>query len=235
MRRVLFIQNGETDQPGLFRTVVESCGIELEIVHAWRGETVPASASEWDGVAVGGGSMSAFEQEQFPFLRAEEVLLRSAHQLQRPVLGMCLGAQLLASTFGGRVFRNRAKEIGFFEVSFTPAAESDRLWSGHTRPFQPVNWHQDTFSLPPGAVLLASSELTENQLFRLGEISYGFQFHLEINTAVLREMVTPEDEIALRSDGIDPQTFLNTAEIVLPRVEPLARTVFSRWAQLLTS
>jgi GMP synthase-like glutamine amidotransferase len=232
MRRVLFIQNGETDQPGLFRTVVESCGIELEIVHAWRGEAVPASASEWDGVAVGGGSMSAFEKEECPFLRAEEALIRSAHELQRPVLGMCLGAQLLASTFGGRVFRNRAKEIGLFEVSFTSAAEDDPLWRDHTAPFRPVSWHQDTFSLPPGAVLLASSELTENQLFRLGHSSYGFQFHLEIDTRVLREMITPADEIALRKEGVDAQNFLATAEAVLPQVEPLARTVFARWAEL---
>ena len=131
----------------------------------------------------------------------------------------------MAGALGGKVFPNRAKEIGFHDVRFMPAAENDSIWAGCTATFQPVQWHGDTFSLPPGAVLLASSDLTENQLFRLDDASYGLQFHLEIDEPVLTEMVETDDGW-LPQNGVDPQQFLREARLAIPKVEPVARAVF---------
>jgi GMP synthase-like glutamine amidotransferase len=232
MKRVLFIQNGEYEGPGLFATVLGECGVAVETVHAWRGDAVQDSPRGWDGVAIGGGSMSAYDTAEFPFLKSEIGLLKEARAMKLPVLGMCLGAQLMAAAYGGDVFPNHTKEIGFFDIRFTGAAENDPLWRGHTGPFQPVNWHGDAFTLPPGAVHLASSDLTQNQLFSLDGILYGLQFHLEIDRPLLSEMVTTDDGGGLPAHGIDPQQFLRTAEIVLPGVETVGRDVFTRWAQL---
>src|SRR5688572_29649273 len=148
MTRVLFVQNGDTDHPGLFADVLHSRNVAVDIVHAWSGETVPRDLRPWSGVAIGGGAISAYEGEQYPFLVQEEELIRSAQAAGLPVFGMCLGAQLMAAAFGGKVFAHDKKEIGFFDVQFTPAAENDPLWRGHTAPFQPVHWHGDTFTLP---------------------------------------------------------------------------------------
>ena len=232
MKRVLFIQNGEQDHPGLFARVLRDRGIALDIVNAGCGESAPTDLGPWAGIAVGGGGMSAYETERYPFLRAEETLIRSARAAEKPLIGMCLGAQLMAGALGGRVFPNRAKEIGFYDVRFTPAAASDPLWKGHTETFQPVQWHGDTFSLPPGAVLLASSDHTENQLYRLDGAAYGLQFHLEIDEPVLTEMVETDDGW-LPQNGVDPQQFLREARLAIPKVEPIARSVFGRWADLL--
>jgi GMP synthase (glutamine-hydrolysing) len=232
MTRVLFVQNGDTDHPGIFADVLRERGIALDVVHAWSGEVVPADLRPWSGVAVGGGAISAYEFEDYPFLSREEELIRSAQAAGLPVLGLCLGAQLMASAFGGKVFANREKEIGFFDVRFTAEAKNDPLWHRHTEPFQPVHWHGDTFTLPPGAVHLASSALTANQLFRFGDKSYGFQFHLEIDERVLTEMIGV-DGGGLPRHGVDPEEFLRQGRAAFPKVKPLAEAIFGRWTDFL--
>jgi len=234
MTRVLFIQNGEYDVPGLFAKVLAERGATVDVVHAWAGEAVPSTADAWAGVAVGGGAMSAYETDEFPFLGDEARLIRAARDSRRPVFGMCLGAQLMAGALGGKVFANAAKEIGFHEVRFTPAALHDPLWQEHAgASFRPVHWHRDTFSLPPDATLLASSDLTANQLFSLDTTLYGLQFHLEIDEPVLTAMIRSDDEGSLIRDGVDPEQFLREAALACPKVAPIAHAVFTRWAEML--
>ncbi|HWB60315.1 MAG TPA: gamma-glutamyl-gamma-aminobutyrate hydrolase family protein [Chthoniobacteraceae bacterium] len=233
MKRVLFIQNGEYEGPGLFAATLNGLGIAVETAHAWRRDVLPDSLEGWDALAIGGGSMSAYDLMEHPFLNAEIALLREARETGRPVMGLCLGAQLMAAAYGGDVFPNGEVEIGFFDICFIDAAARDPLWSGHTSGgFRPVSWHRDTFALPPGAVHLASSALTQNQLFSLDGIHYGLQFHLEIDRPLLAEMVATEDGGGLPRHGIDPREFLRESETALPAVEAIGRSVFSRWAGL---
>jgi GMP synthase (glutamine-hydrolysing) len=232
MTRVLFVQNGEFDHAGLFEKVMAELGVALDVVHAWRGDEVPAAPNGWAGVVLGGGAMSAYEQDEFRFLHAEEILIRAARKMKRPIFGFCLGAQLMADAFGGSVMPNRAKEIGLHEVRFLPEAETDPLWHGCTAPLRPIHWHRDTFTIPPDGVRLAFSALTENQLFRVDDLHNGMQFHLEIDQPSLAEMVQ-EDEPSLVSNGVDPKAFLREAAEVLPQAEPIAREIFRRWAAML--
>ena len=176
--------------------------------------------------------MSAYEGGEFPFLPQEEQLIRKAQDAGLPVLGFCLGAQLMSQAFGGKAYANKEKEIGFFDVRFTPEAANDPLWKGHTQVFQPVHWHGDTFTLPAGAIHLGESTLTPHQIFRYGEKSYGFQFHLEIDEKVLTEMIGP-DGGGLPRYGVDPQEFLREGRVAFPKLRPLADAIFGRWIEFL--
>jgi GMP synthase-like glutamine amidotransferase len=229
MRRVLFIENERHVGPGFFASVLAEQGVEVEIVRPWRGEALPEGAAGWDGLAIGGGGMSANDTAEFPYLEQELRLIRAAHEAGTPVFGMCLGAQLIAKAFGGQVYANRAREIGFHEVRLTPAGVQDAVWGALPASFAPAHWHGETFDLPTGAVLLASSALTPHQLFRVGETIYGCQFHLEFDLPTLRTMIA-EDADGLSSYGIDAAAFRQECESAIPGLEPLARSVFARWA-----
>lgn len=231
MKPILYLQNDEQDGPGLLGTVLRELGASLEVVHVWSGEEVPVQPNGWSAIALGGGGMSVYEAEEHLFLKDEEALIRSARYQQIPLFGLCLGAQLMASACGGRVFANGAKEVGFYPVKLTPEAAGDPLWQGQPGEFEPVHWHGDTFTLPPGATLLASSEITPNQMFRLEDRHYGLQFHLEIDRPVLTEMIETDRE-ALPGVGVDPEAFLRRSTSALPAVEPIGRAVFTRWLEM---
>jgi GMP synthase-like glutamine amidotransferase len=229
MCRVLFLENEEHVGPGFLASALGARGVAVEIARPWCGEALPEDLAGWDGLAIGGGAMSANDTAEFPYLEQEMRLIRAARAGGTPVFGMCLGAQLIAKAFGGRVYANRAKEIGFHEVRFSPAAAEDAVWHGLPQPFLPVHWHGETFDLPPGATLLASSALTPHQLMRAGENIYGCQFHLEFDLPTLRTMIA-EDADGLSGYGIDVAAFRRECEIAIPKLEALARAVFTRWA-----
>jgi len=148
-------------------------------------------AEEIDFLVVMGGPMSVNDEVEFPWLRDEKRLVRECVERGVPVLGVCLGAQLLASAMGAEVGPAREREIGWFPVRGAPRE------SESTFPFpasvEVFHWHGETFDLPEGAVRLASSEVCENQAFQLGRTAIGLQFHLEVTASSLREMAPHVD------------------------------------------
>lgn len=143
--------------------------------------------AEAAGLVVLGGPMNVDEVETYPFLRAELDWIRQAVDREVPLLGICLGAQLLAKAMGKPVYRNRIKEIGWHEIEILPAAEDDRLFHGRG-PIETVfQWHGDTFDLPDGAVHLARGATCVSQAFRVGRAAYGVQFHVEMTTDLIEE------------------------------------------------
>jgi GMP synthase (glutamine-hydrolysing) len=137
-----------------------------------------ASAS---GLVVLGGPMAVYESDQHPWIAREVDLVRGAVRDGKPVLGICLGSQILAAALGSRVYRHDCQEIGWDDITLAPGAEQDPLLSGLPSPLKVFHWHGDTFDLPAGAVHLASSRLCRNQAFRFGDKAWGFQCHFEID------------------------------------------------------
>ncbi len=232
VKKVLFIQHGDTDKPGLLADALMARGVALEVRHPYLGESLPDSLAAYDGLAIGGGAQSAYEQEKFPYLAKECDLVREASHSEKPVLGLCLGAQLMASALGAPVRRGPQREIGFFPVTLDPIARYDPLWCDLPTDFVTTHWHGDVFDLPPAGMRLGSSAMTQNQLFRYGRGLYGLQFHLEMTPEIFEEMVIDSRDYLVEA-GADPDRLRSEAWKVLPSLRETAETVFARWAAML--
>lgn len=145
--------------------------------HIFNNEKLP-SLTDFDWLVIMGGSMNIYEEEKYPWLRGEKDFIKRAIKDGKIVLGICLGAQLLADALGGKVTRNRYKEIGWFPVSLTKEEGTSPVFRSFPGKFTPFHWHADTFQIPKGAIKSAESEACRNQAFECGRIT-GLQFHLE--------------------------------------------------------
>ena len=180
------VQHVPYEGPGLIAQAASHRGLELRLCRPYRGEPLP-SPVELDGLVVMGGPMGAGDTAEHPHLARESELIAAMVHAGRPVLGVCLGAQLLARALGARVYRGELDEIGRGTVSLTEAGREDPvLGSAGAATLPVVHWHRDTFELPAGASLLASSDLFPHQAFRVGERAYGLQFHVEVEHELAR-------------------------------------------------
>jgi GMP synthase-like glutamine amidotransferase len=175
--------------------------------------------------------MGAYEDEQHPWLAEEKRSLREAVDADVPVWGVCLGAQLLAAALGARVYRGERPEVGFLPVELSDAAASDPVFRDAPRSFPTLQWHGDTFDLPAGATLLASSPAYPNQAFRVGR-SYGLQFHLEVPLELAEEWGT----VPAYAESLEATLGPGALDRLLADVEenagitlPLARRLFGGW------
>jgi GMP synthase (glutamine-hydrolysing) len=232
MKKVLFIQHGDVDKPGLLAEVLAEGGIELLDVHPYAGEKLPIDATGFDGLVLGGGGQSAYEVGLYPYLNSECGLIQSALASQKPVLGLCLGAQLIARALGAEVRQAKCKEIGFFPVTLSADASTDPLARELPKIFGAAHWHGDVFETPIGGVRLASTALTPNQMFRYGLNCYGFQFHLEMTPALFEELVWDSQDYLVDS-GVEPRALIREAYEVLPLLEKSARAAFKKWTDFL--
>ena len=199
---------------GLIRVPLEERGIRIEYPDLYRADIAQAA-----GLIFMGGPMSA--NDDLPWLRQELQLISEAVERRQPLLGVCLGAQLIAKALGARVYKNPVKEIGWFDIHLTEVAARDPLFAGIGPTETVFHWHGETFDLPPGAEWLAWSEACRNQAFRASPGVYGLQFHLEVTPAMIEDWCVRELD-----SPIDPQS--NAA-----RLAALSSLVFGRWCDLL--
>lgn len=151
--------------------------------------------SEFDWLIIMGGPMNIYEQDKYPWLRKEKEFIKRAIASDKIVLGICLGAQLMADVLGGNVYRNIHREIGWFPVNLTPAAKTSRVFGVLPESFMAMHWHGDTFEIPPGALHAAESQACLNQAFEL-EKAIGLQFHLESSFESIDHLIMNcEDEL----------------------------------------
>lgn len=178
--RWVVFQHVDWEGPGLISSLARSRGISLEIFHLGLRPTI-TTLDNVDGLVVMGGPMGAYETAKYPFLARECDQISMMVHAGRPVLGICLGAQLIAKVLGSRVFPGPESEIGFGSVRLAPGARGDPVFAGCGTSLPVFHWHGDTFDLPAGATLLASSSMYAHQAFRFGQYVYALQFHLEVD------------------------------------------------------
>jgi len=188
--RVLVVQNYENTGLGQVARALDEAGARIDLVRAYEGEIFPEDAAGHDALVVLGGSQSALDDLDFPYLPALARLTRTFGEAGRAVLGICLGSQLVARGHGGRNILGRPPEFGWGEVRLTARGADDPVLAGLPERFPIFHWHSDTFTLPGGAVHLATSDLTANQAFRIGRAVYGIQFHFEADAALVEQWAT---------------------------------------------
>ena len=177
------VQHVSYEGPGLIAAVASKRGLQLRTARMDRGEQLP-SVDALAGLVVMGGPMSVYDSASFPSVEAERDLVQRAVARGVPVLGVCLGAQILAAALGSKVHAGTRPEIGFGSVRLTSAGRDDALLGGLCDEIPVFHWHGDTFDLPPGTAHLAESDVYPSQAFRAGPAAYAFQFHLELDRAL---------------------------------------------------
>ncbi|MGH7702886.1 MAG: type 1 glutamine amidotransferase [Gemmatimonadales bacterium] len=206
--RFVVLQHLPCEHPGIFRDFMRDDGVETVTVELSEGGQIPPP-EETDALLVFGGPMNVDEEERYPWLVPETRAIRQAAWAGTPILGVCLGAQLLAKALGAPVTRTAEPEVGLLEVELTAAGIADPLFQGWPRRASVVQWHSDTFGIPADAVRLASSPACPNQAFRYGDSAYGLQFHPEVTGEMAKEWSeNPEYAAALQQieqrTGVSP-------------------------------
>lgn len=184
--RILVIMHISTEGPGTLGDFLESQGAELTFIRLYDGERLPTDIKAYQAVVSLGGPMNIYEYDKYPFLEQEHHFLKRVLDLDIPLLGICLGAQMIAHACGGHVTRSPREEIGWGSVSLTEEGENDPFFGGIPRQLEVLQWHGDMFHLPPTAKLLVTGEDCPNQAFRCGK-AYGLQFHVEVTEEILSQ------------------------------------------------
>lgn len=213
--RVHHLRHVEFEGLGSIETWLLARGHTLSTTCEFRGES-PPSVEEFDVLIVMGGPMGVNDEAVIPWIATEKRLIRESIAAGKKVLGVCLGAQLIASALGARVYPNAGREIGWFEIRRTSAVAAHPLGSALPERYEVFHWHGDTFDLPPGAVHLAESDACKHQAFAVGPNVLAFQFHMEM---------TPEWAAKLIEgcrDELTPAPHVQSAEVIAADPERFA-------------
>ncbi len=234
MKPILVLQQVPHETLGTLERCLGDAGLAWRYVELFRRIPDDLDVAGAAGMVVLGGPMEVGHTDRYPFLSLEIEWIRQALDGELPLLGICLGAQLLAKVLGARVCPNAIKEIGWYEIDLTPEAAEDKLFGG-CGPRQTVfEWHGDTFDLPGGAVLLAKSELCPHQAFRYRSAAWGVQFHVEMTAAMIDLWLDdPRNRRELAALGyIDPEAIRDRTSEALPKMQALGRRVLPAFTAL---
>ena len=221
---VLILRHERFEHLGHFADVLAERAVPL-VIHDLD-DPAPPSLNQHRSLIVLGGPMSA--NDRIPGLRDEMHVIEQAFQRGIPVLGVCLGSQLIARVLGARVYPNQRTEIGWAPIHFTDAGRADPLFQGLTSPTTFFHWHGETFDIPAGAEWLAWSDLCHHQAFRFGRNVWGLQFHPEITAAMIADWTTQPvncGDVAALEHPIDPHAH---------DPGPAARSILERWLSFLS-
>ena len=208
MEEVLVFQHDPFEDLGFFADVFDRERTKYRTIRLFHGE-IPAG--NWEHVAaliVLGGTAAVADEEKFPFLRWEKRIIRAAIDDSVPILGICVGAQLIAAALGARIYRGSVKEIGWNPIKITPHGQVDSLLGYLPENATVFQWHGAGFDLPSGAVCLASSPQYEVQAFRLGKMIYGLQFHLEVTPRMIDRWIGERSKDLASTPYVLPEKIL---------------------------
>ena len=232
--RALVLQHISCEPPGTYEDVLVERGVAIHRVELDEGQPLP-DWREFGLIVAMGGPMSVNDDAELPWLTGEKRAIAEAVRAGVPYWGACLGAQLLAASLGARVYAGPRPETGMLPVKLTEAAASDPVFAALPAELLTLQWHGDTFDLPAGSVLLASSAEYPHQAFRWGKRAYGVQFHLEVSLEMVREWaaIPAYAEYLERAHGRGALPRL-LAELEAREADMRAqsRAMFSRWLDL---
>ena len=198
MKKVLVFRHVPHEGLGTIESFLKRSSVQIDYCDLFQNNAIPVNPLDYHFVISMGGPMNVDEIERYPFLGSEKTFIAQAIRSKVPVLGVCLGAQMIARALGARVSLGPQKEIGWYPIQFSKQAVNDPLFYDlfDSKPIV-FHWHGDTFDLPVGAALLASSKLFSNQAFQFGTSVYAFQFHLEVTGDMVRDWISKnESEIS---------------------------------------
>ncbi len=181
---VLILMHDAQEDAGTIMDYLKQTQADIRIVKFYDGESLPDNAFQYDAVVSMGGPMNVYEETEYPFLRDETLFLARCFEKNVPVLGICLGAQLMAKAAGARVIKAPREETGWYEATLTDEGKQDAFFAGLPETFSVFQLHGDTFEIPGNATLLATTPTCRNQAFRINN-SLALQFHLEVQAAKL--------------------------------------------------
>lgn len=233
--KILVVENFDGAPLGLVGTALAEREAEAVTVRAHEGEPLPDGPDGFDGLVVLGGAQSAVDDDAHPYLPRLAGLIRQFGDSGRAVLGICLGAQIIARAYGGQNVLDHGLQFGYRPVTPLAAAAGDPVFSAIEDPSPVFHWHQDTMSLPEGAIHLAASEQTPIQAFRIGERVYAVQFHFEASRMLVEEW---SQRFAGLIDGLVPEWRVRRhAELAEmgEAADRLGLAIARRWAALAAS
>lgn len=187
--KIHYFQHVPFEGLGSIHHWVEAHGFELSATFFWEKDWKLPSVDSIDWLIVMGGPMGVYEENKYSWLTSEKSFIREAIHAGKTVLGICLGAQLIAEVLGAKVISNKEKEIGWFPVQRTEQGQLNPIFSCFPKEVEVFHWHGDTFDLPEGATLLATSEACRNQAFIINENIIGLQFHIEITRDGINQLL----------------------------------------------
>ncbi len=214
--RIHSLQHVPFEDIGSMAQDFQARGFRLNTTHWYQGDEAPDLTS-FDALIVMGGPMGIYDEDQYPWLADEKMLIKNAIAAGKIVLGICLGAQLIADVLGGKVTRNTHKEIGWFPLQINPQAAAHPIAKILAQYPEVFHWHGDTFAIPDGAVWLARSEACAHQAYSYKDRVFGFQFHLETTPASAQALITH------CAEDIDGSRYTQSAEAILKSEEKFAQ------------
>ena len=235
MPRLLVFQHVAHEILGTLDPLLRGKGFRIRYVNFGRSNYKIPNLENYDGLIVLGGPMNVDQVDDYPYLVPEVKAIKKALDLDMPILGICLGSQLLAKALGAEVSKNGSKEIGWYDVKPTADGKIDPLISQFDNEEKIFQWHGDTFDIPKGAVKLASSETCGNQAFRYGDKVYGLQFHLEVDEQMIeRWLINPENKKELEElkGKIDPDVIRKETPEYINDLLKLSNATFTKFIDL---
>src|SRR3972149_6404298 len=227
--KVLVLRHVPHEHLGTLAKTLIANNIFYEYVNFYENHSPNITTEDLCGLIILGGPMNVYETDKYSFLDIEDRLIKQSIEKDVPVLGICLGAQLIAKELGARIIKNKEKEIGWYSIEITEKGNKDKLLKHFHSEEIVFQWHGDTFEMPEGGVHLAGSPICTNQAFRYGSNVYGLQFHIEVTPEMILEWLNvPENqkEILSLKERINPELIKTEIPRFIGRLNSLAENVF---------
>ena len=226
-KRILIIQHVDIETPGIILNFMKEKGISFDCIKIENDNT---NLLDYDGLIIMGGPMSVNDKAQYSFIDQEIALVKHYLKLHKPILGICLGSQIIASALNSSIYRNSKQELGWHKISLSQT--NNTIFENLENNFLAFHWHGDIFNLPDNSIKLASSKISNIQAFVFQKNCYGLLFHLEVTKEIVEDIVEIF-ESDLVSESIDKSNILSDLEEKIEIINDNGKIIFNRWLDLI--